>query len=106
MWEAEDDATRDIVLAAMAVDKAKREAALLAFSEEVTCRTPLQYQRYETVYNGRNIWQTNQQNSAIDLLPPLLKMIFDELSKTTGWAFTVLMGGPVPQADGNITSAT
>ncbi|KAF7982028.1 hypothetical protein HWV62_30282 [Athelia sp. TMB] len=88
MWEAEDDATRDIVLAAMAVDKAKREASLQAFSEEDDAQTPLQYQ------------------SAIDLLPPLLKMIFDELSKTTGWAFTVLMGGPVPQADGNITSAT
>ncbi|KAF7984494.1 hypothetical protein HWV62_14626 [Athelia sp. TMB] len=88
MWEAEDDETREEVFAAMALDKAKRDSALLNQTSDSESRTPVQYQ------------------SSIDTLAPLLKQIFDELSKTTGWAFTILMGGPVPQADGNITSAS
>ncbi|KAF7980677.1 hypothetical protein HWV62_37109 [Athelia sp. TMB] len=88
MWEDEDDDTKDFVLASMAADKAKREASLLNPTEEETARTPVQFQ------------------AAIDTLPPILKHVFDELAKTTGWAFTILMGGPSPEAGGNIVSAT
>ncbi|KAF7976999.1 hypothetical protein HWV62_4926 [Athelia sp. TMB] len=90
MWEEEDEVTRNIVFDAMARDKAKRDANLLQLKhdEDGDNRTPLQYQ------------------SAIDLLPAVLKQVFDELHRTTGWSFSVIMGGPLPEEDGKNMSAT
>lgn len=104
IWEAEDMETRDIVFEAMAADKAKKEASQV--QEGNNERTPLQYQRYVMCFQCQMECKlTTIYYSAISTLPPLLKQVFDELAKTTGWAFTVLMGGPSPEADGNIVSA-
>ncbi|KAF9487703.1 hypothetical protein BDN71DRAFT_1436660 [Pleurotus eryngii] len=43
-----------------------------------------------------------QVQEYINQLPVLIPAIFNEVRKKTGWAFTVLCGGPMPMADGEI----
>ncbi|KZS99509.1 uncharacterized protein LAESUDRAFT_765451 [Laetiporus sulphureus 93-53] len=38
----------------------------------------------------------------IDSMPAMLKELFSELSRKTGWCFTVIGGGPCPEEDGEI----
>lgn len=103
MWAASDEATIATVTDALEADKAAKHAANVY--EEVVDRTPADYQQYvSNVLSLRNLNLT--QHRSISELPATLKAVFDELSVTTGWSFTVLMGGPYPKDGGSIQTAS
>lgn len=41
-------------------------------------------------------------NRALDGVPAFLRQVFEQASEQTGWAFTVLAGGPCPEEGGAI----
>lgn len=46
------------------------------------------------------------QGSYIDRLAPTLGHFLNGLQELTGWSFTVLMGGPTPEAGGKIEACS
>ncbi|KAF8068719.1 hypothetical protein FPV67DRAFT_1448607 [Lyophyllum atratum] len=49
---------------------------------------------------------TDEYMEAIEDCPRVLNRFFNALAEKTGWAFSVLMGGPDPSRDGDITVAS
>jgi hypothetical protein len=69
-------------------------------------RSPSDFQRWVfLVLTASLIFMMWVQHRAINDVSPLLMEVLKALSDETGWAFSVLMGGPSPVAGGTIASA-
>lgn len=101
-WAQEDEETISQVTAALDVEKADKHVEV-----DANCkRTPEDYQRYVSLSCAFLNCSLTNECRAIDELPSVLSAVFDELGVTTGWSFTILMGGPYPKDGGSIQTAS
>jgi hypothetical protein len=113
MYEEEDDDVKGEVLAELERLKSAAEDAKVKEAKEVeedghsgVLRTPEQKLEY-VFFHSNEILLANSEHvwSSIQDLAGILSELLGELSDLSGWAFTVLMGGPDPQLEGKIRVA-
>ncbi|KAG6815634.1 hypothetical protein H0H87_012761 [Tephrocybe sp. NHM501043] len=59
-----------------------------------------------TVATPSHKFSDKYMHSAICKTPTFLNWVLDSLAKKTGWYYTILMGGPNPANNGNISVAS
>ena len=97
LWDNEELDVKEVV--------AKERAKAQTLEPDVPERTPQQFQEY-VIHSLRDI-DTDflQPRSAIDELPTYLEEVLYKITELTGLTVSVIFGGPIPKANGTISSS-